>query len=101
MLNLKVCDNFLLIEPDDLEALADAKDIHEALETHLCNGWNVVLPEQCGALTDGLILTEDWDEDDQGNLTRLGTVYWDSDYQITDALAELKAGRNVMFAAVK
>jgi hypothetical protein len=75
---------------DDLACIVDdGGDLLEALEWQLCNGWEVVRPEECGALTDGLIMTADAERDDHGKLTRLGVVYWDSDYQVQDALEVL------------
>ena len=99
MLTLIKTDTTLRIEPDDLEALAECKSIEDALEDHLCNGWEIIAPADVGALTDGLLITDDAERDDQGALVRVGTVYWDERYQIEDALEELQAGRAVEFRA--
>lgn len=100
MIELIKTENSLKLVPDDLEALRDAEHLDEALESNLCNGWTRVEPERCGALTDGFIITDDWDDDDLGNLTHLGTVYWDANYQITDTLDRLKKGETVEWPAV-
>lgn len=97
MVNLVKTDTALRIEPDDIESLLDAKTIEEALEYHLCNGWEIITPEECGALTSGLIITDDATRDDNGQLTKLGRVYWDANYMVTSALEELQQGRVVEF----
>lgn len=99
MLTLVKTETALRIEPDDMEALADCESIVDALENHLCNGWELIAPEEVGALTSGLIITDDCTRDDQGVLLKVGTVYWDSNYQVTDALEELQLGRSVEFVA--
>ena len=99
MIQLELLPKGLRLIPLDLEALADARDIYDALERQTCNGWEWVRPEECGALTDGDILTEDCTRDDRGKLTQLGRVYWDSEYQVQDTLEELRAGRPVVLSA--
>jgi|DEB0MinimDraft_10_1074344.scaffolds.fasta_scaffold235938_1 hypothetical protein len=82
-------------DPECLEELAECTDLWEALEHFLCNGWEIIAPEEVGALTDGLIISNDYSRDDLGNLDELGRVFWDADYAVTDTLAELQAGRSV------
>lgn len=55
---------------------------HEILERHLCNGWEMIRPEEIAALTDGTILSKDVGRDDDGKLTHLGAVYWHERYQV-------------------
>lgn len=73
----------------------DYRDIYDALESDggltgglIGNGWRIISPEQIGALIgdDCLILTQDWDEDDQGNITRLGDYWYHNEYAIRDPL---------------
>lgn len=99
MITLRKTASGLVLEPDDLDSLQEAADLPEALESNLCNGWEVIAPEECGALTNGIIITDDYDRNDHGNLTHLGTVYWDANYAVRSALDELKAGRTVTFVA--
>ncbi len=101
MVNLVKTDTALRIEPDDMEALAECKSIEDALEDHLCNGWETIEPADIGALTDDLIISEEVERDEEGVIQKVGRVYWDWNYQITDALAELQAGRAVEFVARK
>lgn len=79
------------------DALDDCESIEDALEHQLCNGWSRIAPEECGALTDGLIITREDERNDHGELVKLGTVYWNANYQVTDALEELKAKGRVTF----
>lgn len=61
----------------------------ELIEYQLCNGWETIKPEECGALTDGLILTDDAERNDDGDLIALGRVYWDSQSAVKSAAREL------------
>jgi len=101
MVELHATDTELTLTPVDLTELSECGDIFEALEYHLANGWDIIYPEEVAALTSGLLLSDDSERDDQGNLTYLGRVYWDSQYQVQDALEELQAGRTVTFVAGK
>lgn len=62
----------------------------EILEYQLCNGWDRVDTSQI-ALWDSnqMLLSEDMDEDDHGNITRLGICYTYDLYAIRDELKEL------------
>jgi hypothetical protein len=67
---------------------ADSK-LAQIIEWQLSNGWSFVRPEDVGALTDAPILTEELDTDDQGNVLRVGTVYWYPQYDVSDPIAML------------
>lgn len=56
----------------------------DLLEDVFANGeWQEIYPEQIGALTEALLLSDNTDRDDQGFITRLGDVYSDiNTYQI-------------------
>ena len=62
---------------------ADSK-LAETIEWQLGNGWSFVRPEDIGALTDAPIIT-----DDQGNVLKMGTVYWYPLYDVRDPVAQL------------
>lgn len=87
----------LEIVVDDMEAVRDARDIYEVLEWHLCNGWEIIRPEEVGALTDGMLLTDDFLRNDQGTLLEIGDIFWDSNYQVSDALEALRTEGKVTF----
>lgn len=60
--------------------------------------WEFVLPEHVGAMTDSPILAEcdGIERDDDGELTRVGTVAWFPDYAVRDPWQELRdRGRTV------
>jgi hypothetical protein len=61
----------------------------DLLEYHLCNGWEMVPPEDIGALTSAPILSDDVERDDQGKLVRCGHVWWFPEYAVTSELEEL------------
>src|SRR4051812_47648387 len=73
-------------ELDDLSLklnISDDDKFLELIEYQLGNGWEKVLPDEIGALTGGLIITDDIERDDTTNTIKsIGRVYWDSTYQI-------------------
>lgn len=78
----------------EIDALSDI------LEDHLCNEWEWVRPEEIGALTDGDILTDTAQRDDQGELVSVGCVYWDSMYQVQSTVETLLRGETVVWESV-
>jgi hypothetical protein len=62
---------------------------HDLLEDHLCNGWEMVPPEDIGALTSSPILSDSAVRDDDDKLTSIGDVYWFPEYQVKSELEEL------------
>lgn len=59
----------------------------DLLEWHLGNGWERLAPEEIGALTScEVILSEEADRDDHGNLTKVGRVYWHPNYMVEDLI---------------
>lgn len=75
------------LTPEGREAfeLGDHDDetrFFDLFDEFLGNGWSVIVPEEVGALTEGLMLSPDATYDDDGNLTSAKTIYWDSDYQL-------------------
>jgi len=87
-----------------IEEEKDAYGIHAALctllEDHLCNGWEMVPPEDIGALTAAPILSDDILRDDQGQVVEVGRVYWYPDYQVRDEIEELRTKLVIVFSGV-
>lgn len=79
----------------------DAHGIHAALcallEDHLCNGWEMVPPEDIGALTADPILSDDVLRDEEGRLVEVGRVYWYPDYAVRDEIEELRRDLVLVF----
>lgn len=97
-INLQIDEHGNLRLTPTAEAIAEQADflakphdqaLCELLEDHLANGWRVVAPEEVGALTSGFLITREWQEDNQGNLTQIGTIWWDSNYQISCSIKML------------
>ena len=63
--------------------------LFDLLEDHLCNGWEMVPPEDIGALTSSPILSDSAVRDDDDKLTSIGDVYWFPEYQVKSELEEL------------
>lgn len=61
----------------------------DLMEYELGNGWEWIRPEEIGALTDGNILSDEVVRDDQGNITKLGRVYWFPNHQVISEIDEL------------
>ena len=82
----------------------DAHGIHAALctllEDHLCNGWEMVPPEDIGALTAAPILSDDILRDEEGRVTEVGRVYWYPNYAVRDEIEELRAHLTLVFQGV-
>jgi hypothetical protein len=70
------------------------------LEDHLANGWEMVPPEDLGALTAAPILSDEITRDDQGRLTEAGRVYWYPDYAVRDEIEELRRHLTILFQGV-
>ena len=81
---------------DDVQEIASREDIDadsrlaETIEWQLANGWSLVRPEDVGALTEAPIISEEIDDDDQGNVLKVGTVYWYPEYDVRDPVAQLR-----------
>lgn len=60
-------------------------------------GWEFVRPETVAAMTDAPILTNDQETDDDGNVTRVGDVWWFSGYMVNDPWEQLKNKGRVIF----
>jgi hypothetical protein len=92
----------LTLTPDGREEIADLPEtvledeiLFTLLEDHLGNGWDLILPEDLGALTSGNILGRDIERDDENKIVHIGQVYWDSEYQVQSSVGQLKAGKSV------
>ena len=53
------------------------------------NGWQIIPPEDIGALTDAMIISNDFDINNNGKFT-VNQAYWYPDYQIKSEIDVLK-----------
>ena len=83
----------------EAELDADSK-LGEVIEWQPGNGWSWVRPEEIGALTDAPILSDDIEYDDEGEVVRVGVVYWFPQYDVADPVAQLLASGSVEFERV-
>ena len=67
------------------------------IEHQLGNGWERILPEEVGWITDATILTDDCTRDENGKLVTCGRVYSNIDYYQIESDVErlLRLGRLV------
>jgi hypothetical protein len=88
----------------DIRGEQDRFGTHAALcallEDHLCSGWEMVPPEDLGALTSAPILSDEITRDDNGCVTEAGRVYWYPEYQVRDEIEELRSRFEVVFEGV-
>ena len=87
-----------------IEEIRSAHGIDAALETlledHLGNGWEIVPPQEIGALTSSPILSDEVERDDEGKVREVGRVYWYPDYQVRDEIEALRERLVVVFHGV-
>jgi hypothetical protein len=74
--------------------------LYALLEDHLCCGWEMIPPEDIGALTSAPILSDEIGRDDHGNVTNAGRVYWYPDYQVIDEIDEIREELVLVFQGV-
>ncbi len=82
----------------------DTFGIHAALcallEDHLSSGWEMVPPEDIGALTAAPILSNEIIRDEDGRVIEAGRVYWYPDYAVWDEIEELRTKLSIVFQGV-
>lgn len=71
--------------------------LQDLLEDWLGNGWSFVAPQDIGALTDAPILSPDVEQDDHGNVVKVGKVYWFPNYAVECELNTLLEKGEVFF----
>ena len=88
----------------NFDAIQEERDTHgiyaalcTLLEDHLCNGWEMVPPEDIGALTAAPILSDEIVRDDEGRITEAGRVYWYPDYAVRDEIDEVRKNTVLIF----
>lgn len=95
----------LILDEEDKEEILELRErgnrtdediLLELMEPMLCNGWhNVEI-----ALWDGLTFTEDWQEDNHGEITYLGKVYTFTDHAIVSEIDVLLEDGQVVLTKV-
>jgi len=99
----------ITLTPEGREHIADHRDdegdertFYDLIESHLCNGWTLVNPQDIGALTEAVILSDDVEIADDGRIVHVGSVYANiHNYQITSPVDALLADGVVIFLAAK
>ena len=74
--------------------------LYALLEDHLGNGWEMVPPEDIGALTSAPILSDEVVRDEEGSVVEVGRVFWYPDYQVRDEIEEPRMKMAVVFQGV-
>ena len=62
--------------------------------------WCEIRPEEIGALTSAVIISDEAYRDPEGLLLSVGRVYWNPNYQIEDEIEELRRAGMVLFRGV-
>lgn len=79
------------------ESQGDEGALVSGLEHWFGNGYELIAPEEVGALTDSLIIGYDTDRDDQGKLLKAPQVWWFPNYQVESPLQTLLEKGEVIF----
>lgn len=83
---------------EDHPNMSDDEIFLELAEYQLCNGWSLVAPEDIGALTGAMILSDDVGWNEEGKIVACGTVYSEIDfYQVRSTLSVLEAEGEVIW----
>jgi hypothetical protein len=78
-------------------SLNELPDLPELLEDHLCNGLDMLQPEQVGALTDSVILSDCAIDNDMGEIIQCDYVWWFPNYQVENPVETLYSEGRVVF----
>jgi hypothetical protein len=71
------------------------------LEDHFGSGWEMVPPEDIGALTAAPILSDEIVRDEDGRVVEVGRVYWFPDYAVRDEIEEIRRNLVLVFQGVE
>ena len=92
-----------LSEWEDIEAIRDQLGIDAAvlalLEDHFGNEWEHIQPEEVGALTSALLISDRAERSDDGSLLSCEVVYFNPQYQVMDEIEQLRTGAAVVLHA--
>jgi hypothetical protein len=94
----------LTLNDEGREAIADdpSVSIFDLIDSQLCNGWDYIDADAIGALTGcDLILSEDVERDEDGDVLKVGGVYWHPNYAIEDAVETLRDKGSFVLTYVK
>jgi len=103
MIELIEKENGLLIKLTDKEELENmlTRPVYAAdlLDNgrYLGNGWDEIVPEKIGALTESPIIGKDVYWDEEGEIDEAGNVYWFPEYMLIDPFKELLEKGEVFF----
>lgn len=72
----------------------------ELIGDQLCNGWWWLCAADVGALTsdyESTILSQEVEDDERGDITNVGRVYWYPQYEVFDQIEQLMKNGFVIF----
>ena len=100
-LEIRLCDGEAVeIDWDDLTSYGESAAFAELIEPLRANSeWDVVQPEDVGALTDAPIISDGVSHPDSGRVAVWGNVWWFPNYQVTDPIEVLRRDGRVVFEA--
>ena len=73
--------------------------LHDLLESHLNNGWELLDPDEIGALTEAPILanSDEVYRNANGEVVLVGKIYYFEKYMIVNEIEEFARGKSVLF----
>lgn len=84
-------------DPEDILSNMRGDDWTRMFEEQIGNGYEIVCPEDIGALTCAPIVSDDVVYHDDGKREVLGRVWWFPNYQVEDPAETLAARGKVVF----
>lgn len=107
MVELIEKENGLLIrltDKEELENLFEKEELghgvvtaYDVISDYIGNGWDEILPEKIGAITEAPIIGRDVVWDDEGDVENAEAIYWYPNYQIEDPFRVLLETGEVFF----
>ena len=89
---------------DEIERIRERLGIDATMRILLADffkrQWCEVRPEEIGALTSALIISDAAYRDPDGMLLSVGHVYWNPNYQVEDEIEQLRTAGAVLFRGV-
>ena len=86
-----------VMEPRGLRIYLEPDDDPDRLGDLVPESWDFILPEEIGALTSAPISSDDCERTDEGELVRVGRIFWFPNYMIIDPIEAARTPEGALF----
>jgi len=98
----------ITVTPEGREEITEMKEkwlsewaiMSNLLEDHFGNGWDEVQPEEVGALTSAMLISNTVVRNDDGDLVSVERIYWDPNYQVRSTVETLAKKGSIIWQGV-